>query len=126
MLGHLMEWFYTGLGGIKQEENSFSFRNIIIRPEIVGDITQVTSSYQSPYGMIRSAWKKEKNILGMKIDIPVNTSATIYLPTLNRSSITVDGRPIDNKKDIHYLKSDNGKSLYRIGSGSYHFILKIE
>jgi len=126
MLGHLMEWFYTGLGGIKQEESSFSFRNIIIRPEIVGDITQVTSSYQSPYGMIGSEWKKLNKSLEMKVVIPANTSATIYLPTLNRSSVTVDGKPADNQKDIKYLHSENGKSLYRIGSGSYHFKLKID
>ena len=37
MLGHLMEWFYTGVGGIRQDENSLAFKNIIIRPEIVGD-----------------------------------------------------------------------------------------
>ncbi len=126
MLGHLMEWFYTGLGGIKQEENSVAFKNIIIRPEIVGDITQVSTSYQSPYGMIRSEWKKENNVMEMKVVIPANTTATIYLPTLNRSSITVDGKPVDNQKDIHYVNSDNGKSLYRIGSGSYNFKLKID
>jgi alpha-L-rhamnosidase len=28
MLGHLMEWFYNGLAGIKQTENSVGFKEI--------------------------------------------------------------------------------------------------
>ena len=29
MLGHLMEWFYSGLGGIKQQDDDVGFRNIL-------------------------------------------------------------------------------------------------
>ena len=80
MLGHLMEWFYTGLGGIKQESGSSAFKKIIIRPEIVGDITQVNTSYLSPYGKIKSEWKKEQNSLEMRVEIPSNTEASIFFP----------------------------------------------
>jgi alpha-L-rhamnosidase len=38
MLGHLMEWFYTGLGGIYQDENSVAYKDLIIAPKPVGDI----------------------------------------------------------------------------------------
>jgi len=113
MLGHIMEWFYTGLGGIKQEENSVAFQNIIIRPEIVGDITWVKSSYQSAYGLIRSDWKKENNILEMKIQIPANTSATIYFPTNQEGSVT------ENGKKTTVLKTADGKYFCKFGSGSY-------
>lgn len=113
MLGHIMEWFYTGLGGIKQEENGVAFQKIIIRPEIVGDITWVKSSYQSTNGLIRSDWKKEQNILEMKVQIPANTTATIYLPTNHEGSVTESG-----KKTI-VLKTADGKYFCKVGSGSY-------
>jgi alpha-L-rhamnosidase len=32
MLGHLMEWFYTGLAGIRAAEGSIAFNKIEIRP----------------------------------------------------------------------------------------------
>lgn len=54
MLGHLMEWFYKGLGGIRQDENSVAYKQIIIKPTIVGDLTNVKTSYNSPYGVIKS------------------------------------------------------------------------
>jgi len=118
MLGHIMEWFYTGLGGIKQEENSVAFRNIIIRPEIVGDITWVKSSYQSPCGLIRSEWKKEGNILEMKVEIPANTSATIFFPTNQQASVTENGTKVAVSKTI------DGKYYCKIGSGSYIYRMK--
>ena len=113
MLGHIMEWFYTGLGGIKQEETGTAFNNIVIRPEIVGDITWVKSSYQSPYGLIRSDWKKEQNILEMKIEIPANTSATIYFPTNKEGSVT------ENGKKTTVSKTADGKYFCKVGSGIY-------
>ena len=115
MLGHLMEWFYTGLGGIKQEENSFAFKKIIIRPEIVGDLTHVKSSYRSPYGLIRSEWKTEHKILEMKVEIPANTSATIYLPTNNTESVTEGG------KKVIISKTADGKYCCKVESGTYDY-----
>ena len=119
MLGHIMEWFYTGLGGIKQEENSVAFRNIVIRPEIVGDLTWGKSSYQSPYGPIRNEWKKEGNILEMKVVIPANTSATIYFPTNQEASVT------ENGKKVLVFKTADGKYCCEVGSGSYVYRMNL-
>ncbi len=119
MLGHIMEWFYTGLGGIKQEENSVGFQNIIIRPQIVGDITWVKSSYQSPYGMIRSDWEKVNNQLEMKVEIPANATATIYLPTKRETSVT------ENGMKVVVSKNSDGKYFCKVGSGSYIFRMGI-
>ena len=119
MLGHIMEWFYTGLGGIKQEDTSVAFNNIIIRPQIVGDITWVKSSYQSVYGLIRSDWKKEQNKLEMKIEIPENTTATIYLPTNQEGSVTENG-----KKTV-VSKTADGKYFCKVGSGSYVYKMEL-
>lgn len=120
MLGHIMEWFFTGLGGIKQEENSVAFRNIIIRPEIIGDITWVKSSYQSQFGLIRSEWKKENNTLEMKVEIPANTSATIYLPTNQEASVT------ENGKKATISRSSDGKYFCKVGSGNFIYKMSIK
>jgi len=115
MLGHIMEWFYTGLGGIKQEEGSAGFNKIIIKPEIAGDLSWVKSSYQSQYGLIKSEWKKENNMLEMNVEIPSNTEATIYFPTQKGTSVTESG------KKVSVLKSSSGQYYCKVGSGSYDF-----
>jgi len=80
MLGHIMQWFYEGLAGISQVGNSVGYKNIIIRPQVVGDITHATANFQSPYGEIRSAWKRTGNNFELKVTIPANTTGVIYLP----------------------------------------------
>lgn len=115
MLGHLMEWFYTGLGGIKQENGSTAFKNIVIRPEIVGDLTHAKASYHSPYGKISSAWTKEPHSLFMEIEIPSNTVATIYIPEPYSKEVTESG------KKMELTQSAAGRFFCKVGSGKYAF-----
>lgn len=124
MLGHLMEWFYSGLGGIRQSEQSIAFRNIEIRPEPVGNVTWTKANYQSPYGLISSAWKKQSNTFELNVEIPANTTATIFLPANNTSSITEENRSIEKRNDIKLVGVENGKAKIKVGSGSYKFLVK--
>lgn len=80
MLGHLMEWFYSGLGGISAAKDAAGFNKIKIRPQPVGDITSATTSYQCPYGWIKTAWTKAGGKFELQVTIPANTTAVIYLP----------------------------------------------
>lgn len=80
MLGHLMEWFYTALAGISQPDTSIAFKQIVIRPQVVGNITSAKASYASPYGLIRSEWTKKDGVFSIEVEIPANTTAKIILP----------------------------------------------
>ena len=121
MLGHLMEWFYSGLGGIRQAKNSFGFQKINICPEPVGDVTSAEANYLSPYGKISTKWKKEDGAFELNTGIPANTTAVIYLPASEKSVITESGKPISESGDIKILKYENGKVLIAAGSGDYQF-----
>ena len=59
-MGNIMRWFYEGLGGISQDESSNAYKEIAIHPQLVDGINEAKASYQSPYGMIRSEWKKQQ------------------------------------------------------------------
>ena len=80
MLGHLMEWFYSGLAGIISAEDAVAFKKIIIDLQLVVDVTFATALHLSPYRMISNARRKESNSFTLKAEIPVNTTAVIYLP----------------------------------------------
>ena len=56
MLGQLMEWFYHDLAGIGIGEPGF--KKIIIKPNLVGDISWVKASYNSIHGKITSWFQK--------------------------------------------------------------------
>jgi hypothetical protein len=124
MLGHLMEWFYSGIGGIRQSESSVAFDDIIIDPQIVGDLTSASVSYESPHGTIRSEWKLEGDDYVLHVSIPANTRASIYLPQDDANSISNFGMPISADKDINFKAIAPGKSCVNVGSGDYQFLMK--
>lgn len=121
MLGHLMEWFYSGLGGIKSAGNTVAFREINIKPELVGDVTSAKASYQSPYGLIATDWKKTGNRFYLEVTIPTNTSATVFLPAKSASSVTESGKALKGQKGFEILTAKNGSVPVKVGSGVYRF-----
>ncbi|CAH0254386.1 hypothetical protein SRABI27_03046 [Pedobacter sp. Bi27] len=119
MLGHLMEWLYSGVGGIRQAENSIAFNHIKIEPEVVGDLTSADVHYNSPYGKISSKWKKTDQTFTLEVNIPVNTKATIYFPVLPKYEISEENNSTFTDAGIA-----DGKAKVVIGSGYYKFNLK--
>ena len=117
MLGHIMEWFYSGLAGIDQEKNSIAFNHIKIRPQPVGDISSAAGNFNSPYGWIRTDWKKENKIFLLRIEIPVNTTANVYLPVTIDSSIYLNGEKLSSNQ----IKIKDNGVLVEVGSGKYNF-----
>lgn len=119
MLGHLMEWFYEGIGGIKQEENSTAYRNTVIAPQFPGDLRHAEASYQSPYGKIATRWEKKGDMIQLEVGIPVNTEARIVLPVKNYAEVKENGSPVSQSKQIKMLKDG-----LKIGSGNYVFYFR--
>lgn len=124
MLGHLMEWFYAGLAGIKQAEDAIAFNKIEIRPQPAGNVNHVEASFHSPYGKIKTAWQKNDQLFTLNLTIPPNSIATIYLPAGNTSVITESSKSIMGRNDIKPGGFQNGKIKIMVASGNYNFSIK--
>jgi alpha-L-rhamnosidase len=119
MLGHILEWFYSGLAGIRQQDDAVAYDKIVIVPAFETDISHVNASFHSPYGAITSKWVKQGNGLKLDVSIPVNATAKICLPYKTNAAIQLNGKAIstvtsDIQKDKLYV---------HIGSGNYQFII---
>ncbi|WEK17681.1 MAG: glycoside hydrolase family 78 protein [Candidatus Pedobacter colombiensis] len=121
MLGHIMEWFYSGLAGIRQEEGSVAFKHIKIYPEPVGDLTSAKGSYLSPYGLIVSDWKKTNQTFELSVTIPTNTIATVSIPAMEKQQLTENNVPVKDNPGIKLIGYEKGRAVLQIGSGSYKF-----
>ncbi len=124
MLGHIMEWFYYGLAGISQSDSSVAYKEIIIKPEAVGDLSFVKGSYKSPYGIITSEWKKTEKQFELVVDVPANSMATVFVPAEKESVIIVDGEVVKSKNDVNSNLTSNGKYKLNIKSGRYTIVVK--
>ena len=116
MLGHLMEWFYAYLGGIRQTESSVGFRELLFDPQMVGDVHEASTSYETPYGRAECRWNRGKGEEKLRVTIPANSSGCVVLHTNRRDHIQLDGAPL---ADDCQLEVGEGRSLLRLGSGTY-------
>ncbi|MCL1822489.1 MAG: glycoside hydrolase family 78 protein, partial [Prolixibacteraceae bacterium] len=121
MLGHLMEWLFSGLGGLRQDEESAGYKIILIDPQPVGDVKYATTTYDSPYGQIVCRWEKTDDSYTLKVDVPANSEAVVCLPTADTAKVTEYGLPLSEATSVSVSGIENGKLKLKIGSGSYLF-----
>lgn len=124
MLGHIEEWFYNGLAGINPDPNGVGFSKIIIKPQVVGDLKWIKGSYKSIYGEIISNWRIENGTLYLDITIPVNTTATVFIPAKKLEDITESSRPTADCEYIKFLRMESNAAVFTAGSGTYNFAVK--
>jgi len=122
MLGQIMEWFYADLAGIAPDPAGPGFKKILIRPQPVGDVTWVKSAYNSVHGRIGCEWKKSEGRFALNLEIPANTSATVFLPASEVKNVTEGGGPAGKAPGVRLLRQENGRAVYGISSGIYQFV----
>ncbi|HEV2696165.1 MAG TPA: family 78 glycoside hydrolase catalytic domain, partial [Verrucomicrobiae bacterium] len=118
MLGQIQEWFYHDLAGI--QSGGDGFKKIIIAPQPVGDVTWVKAGYDSIRGKIVSDWKRDGDAFALKITVPANTTATVYVPVKAGMHVTA------NSPEAKLVRNDavfnNGTCAeFETGAGSYEF-----
>ena len=121
MSGQINEWFFHDLLGIGVEANGAGFRKSTIKPMPVGDLKWVKGSYETVSGTIRVEWKRDNGTFELKLSIPANTSATVYVPAKKENTVTENGVCADKSFGIRFLRMEKDRAVYEIGSGEYNF-----
>lgn len=121
MLGQINEWFYHDLAGIQPDESDPGFKKITIKPSVVGDLLWVKASYDSARGTISSGWQRSGDQLTMRLAIPPNTTAMVYVPTTRPNSVTESGVAASTAPGVKFLRTENGCAVFEVGSGTYAF-----
>ena len=121
MQGHLMEWLYSGLGGIRQSPGSAGYKEIVIRPQVVGDIHSAAVSFRSPYGLIRSEWSDSPQQYRQRVEIPANTTALVYLPAVDPAAVSESGVPLGEVPGLSVRERGKDYLAVAVGSGIYDF-----
>jgi hypothetical protein len=128
MFGDFSAWMYQYLGGIRLSDDvsaiaektdpaKVAFKEFIICPDPVEGLDWVKAEHDSPYGTIRSQWVKSENGFKLEVDIPVNTTATVYLPVKPGASGV--------SAPVPEVKSNRDRMAFKVGSGHYEFLAPI-
>ena len=115
--GAIGDWMYRTMVGIDTYEDGVGYKHIKIQPHIGGGFTNASASLQTYYGQISSGWKVAPDKIVMDVEIPANTSATIFVPAKNVSAVSETGGLVIPANAI----LENGYLVFTLGSGNYHF-----
>lgn len=121
MLGQVTEWFYKDLAGINSDPAGPGFKKIIVNPHPVGDLMWARASYNSIRGTIISDWKRERDKFTLTVTIPANTTATVFMPAKTESPVTESGVAAERSNGVNFLRRQNDRAVYEVGSGQYTF-----
>ena len=124
MFGEINEWFYKYLAGIQNDPADDAFRRIIIKPAFVTGLDSAEASYDSASGTIVSGWHRAGDLVVLKVKIPCNTSAVVYIPTSSPTTVTEGKILARSSSGVHALTPVSGDAVFSVGSGMYVFTAK--
>ena len=125
MFGHISAWFYQVLAGINLDPEAVGFKHIIIKPQLLGDITWVRASHKSMYGTIESIWEIRDETFTLKVAIPANTTATIYVPSDREEFVNEGPAYIHSGDHVRFVRLEGDYVVFEANSGTYEFTSKL-
>jgi alpha-L-rhamnosidase len=119
--GAIGDWMYRVMVGLDTDNNAPGYKQIVVKPHIGGGLTQASASLQTYYGTAGNEWKLEGDDIVMNVEVPVNTTATVYLPAKSASDVTEGGSKLAGQKSIQVGGTEAGYLITKLGSGTYRF-----
>jgi alpha-L-rhamnosidase len=122
-LGAVGQWMYEYQLGITTDHSTgkAGYKHFVLQPQVGGDFTSLSGSYESNYGTVSSSWKTDGkgNLISYTAFVPANTTATLYLP------VEEGQKGIKSNKEITFtgITKRNGISVaqYELISGKFEF-----
>jgi alpha-L-rhamnosidase len=113
--GSVMAWVYRYVAGIDTTPDAPGFKQIVIHPHLDTRMPSARAEYESVYGKIVSDWSGGANgPFTLKVTIPPNTNATVFLPLIPGKRVTENGNPVEGR-------AQGALYVVRVGSGIYAF-----
>lgn len=117
-LGDVAGWLVHDVVGIDAAPGSLEYRQLLIRPAVVGDLTHVSGSYTTPQGRASDSWAKSSDgTVGMTVTVPSNTTAEVWVPT--------SGRTVNAQAGASFSRDDSFDGIqyavYDVGPGTFQF-----
>ena len=117
--GAIGDWMYRNMAGLSEAEPGY--KKIKIMPHVGGGITSAKADLQTYYGKASSGWQLQNNQLILNVEVPANTSASIFVPAKNADAITEGGKKLSSSKTVKIAGKEGEYIKVETGSGRYVF-----
>ncbi len=124
--GAVGEWIWRNLGGINPDDTHPGFKRVRIQPRPSPGLTWVKATYESPYGRIVSDWRLAKGAFHLRVQMPPNSTALVYLPTRDPNAVREGGLPASRSPGVESRgPTDDGFSVFHVNSGDFSFTVPL-
>jgi len=133
MLGSIDAWFYRYLAGIQLDPSAPGWQRLRIKPHILGNLQFASASLQTIRGLVSSRWTKGYNSLEFQVTVPVNSQATVSIPTVGLENVVItesgaviweNGKPGRTVAGITGGRANKDAVTFEVGSGVYSFSVR--
>lgn len=128
MMGSIDAWFYKYIAGIRLDEENPAFRMITIKPEVAAipdsfskPVRYARASLSTQRGKVISEWERSRGAFTLKVQVPFNTEAVLYLPGDENDVLTESGVPLTQANGLKYRGFIRGAHQVQVHSGVYNF-----
>jgi alpha-L-rhamnosidase len=116
--GSVVAWVYRYAAGIDTTPDAPGFKEIVIHPHLDPRMPSAHGEYDSVYGKIVSDWNgTAAGPFSLRVTVPANTSARVFLPAVSEAHITESGNPVEGQ-------SAGDSYVVHVDSGTYNFEVK--
>jgi len=120
--GAIGDWMYRVVAGIDTYTDAPGYKHIQIKPHPGGNLTFANADLKTYYGIVSSHWKTDGSKLELDIEIPVNTSATVYIPATSVESVMENNVALSSATGVRVTGKEGNYVVAEIGSGKYNFV----
>lgn len=121
MMGSIDAWFYNHIAGIQPDEKNPAFASFQVKPILLDSLGHGMAEIETMKGKVSSAWERHPGLFTLKLEVPFNTLATVYLPGNKYDVVKEGGKSVTQLEDMEYLGYKDGAHLLKVHSGKYLF-----
>ncbi|MEO6961331.1 MAG: family 78 glycoside hydrolase catalytic domain [Puia sp.] len=124
--GAIGDFMYRDVAGLDTDPAFPGYKKIRIMPHPGGNLSFVQADLKTYYGLVSSHWKMNGSQFQLDVQIPPNTSASIYLPTTDASSVMENGKPTTGMQEVSLKENEGRYQQVERGSGKYQFTCNLK
>jgi len=118
------EWMFRTMLGI--DTASDGYKVIVMKPELDKSMSWAKGHYDSIRGRIASDWRVDDNTFHWKVTVPPNTTATLYIPATDTTSVTEGGKALNDVDGVMLVGMKNDRAVMQVHAGHYEFVSSLK
>lgn len=120
-LGSCGRWLFESAAGIAPDPDAPGFARVIIRPRPDAALGAASATYDSIRGTIESHWTLDEDGLRMRVTVPPNVRATVWIPSDPEGRVLESGALLGEAPGVRVVGREAGCVVVEVGSGAYQF-----